>query len=63
MLFNTLVTLLTSQIVQNWQTNLCNFQKCINYGIYKTNIEFEKYLNILDGKYLQVLINFRLCNN
>ena len=37
--------------------------KCANYRMFKVEHKFEKYLDILEGKFLNSFINFRMCNN
>ena len=54
---------LTDQFKQNWSSTLQNSPKALNYRIYKENLQFENYLNILSKKDALILCRFRTCNN
>ncbi len=45
--------------MQQWNTNICNSAKCLNYRIYKSTFEFEKYLKILPPSLASIMSKFR----
>ena len=38
---------LSDKFIQNWNNNVMNSAKCLNYRIYKSNFCFEQYLSVL----------------
>ena len=55
--------ILKSQFIQKRQSDINMSTKCANYRMFKVEHKFEKYLDILEGKFLNSFINFRICNN
>ena len=41
---------LEDQFLQNWNSLVHNSPKAINHGTFKTELKYEKYLNILEMK-------------
>lgn len=54
--------ILKDQFLQNWNSTIQNSPKCLNYRIFKENLELEPYINILQPKYFKILCRFRTCN-
>jgi len=55
--------ILKSHIIQKWQSDINMSTICANYRMFKGEHKFEKYLDILEGKFLKSFTNFRMCNN
>ena len=54
---------LTSQFIQEWQSNLLNSSKCSFYRHLKENFGLEKYLLTLPTKFSRKICKFRLSNH
>ena len=54
---------LKETFTQKWKNDLNVSAKCVNYRLFKTQHEYESYLNILPTSYVKYMIDFRLCNN
>jgi hypothetical protein len=50
---------LSEKFIQNWNNNVMNSAKCLNYRIYKSNFCFEQYLSVLPSDLRMYLCNFR----
>ena len=53
---------LIDQFKQSWYSNLDNSPKALNYRIYKHELKFENYLDILTKKDAITFCKFRTCN-
>lgn len=54
---------LHDQFRQNWHTHIMDSAKSINYRLFKPELEFEIYLNILKNKDAITFCRFRTTNN
>ena len=54
---------LLDQFIQNWNTEVFESSKALNYRIYKTKFEFEEYFNILSQKQAKIICRFRTTNH
>ena len=54
---------LVDQFRQSWHENIENSPKCINYKIFKYDLVFEKYFDILDDRDIYTLCKFRTLNH
>ena len=54
---------LTDQYLQTWLSSVNDSPKALNYRIYKDNLVFENYLNILNDKDNLTLSKFRTTNH
>ena len=54
---------LIDHFIQNWRSKIRNSPKALNYRLYKHNLEFESYLNILPDKDAITFCKFRTCNH
>jgi hypothetical protein len=54
---------LTDQYLQTWLSSVNDSPKALNYRIYKDNLFFENYLNILNDKDNLTLSKFRTTNH
>jgi hypothetical protein len=54
---------LEDQFLQNWNSLVQYSPKAINYKTFKTEFEYEEYLNILEIKDAILLCRFRATNN
>ncbi len=52
-------TVLHDQYLQKWKANIFNSTKCLNYRIYKSDFEFEKYLTMLPPSLASFMSKFR----
>lgn len=55
--------ILQNQFVQDWRSIVDNSPKCINYRIFKTNLNLEKYLLILPTDLRITFTKLRTCNH
>ena len=55
--------ILTDQYLQTWLSSVNDSPKALNYRIYKDNLVFENYLNILNDKDNLTLSKFRTTNH
>ena len=62
-LYNTLKLNLIDQFKQSWNNTVQNSPKALNYRLYKDNLQFENFFNILDDKNIVTLSRFRTLNN
>ena len=53
---------LRDNFLQEWNSNLENSSKALNYRLYKQIFEFEKYFNILENKDIFTFCKFRTTN-
>ena len=56
-------TRLQCQFVQNWNNDIYNSQKCLNYRLFKTTFTFENYITELSLKSVITLAKFRTTNH
>ena len=54
---------LIDHFIQNRRSKIRNSPKVLNYRLYKHNLEFESYLNILPDKDAITFCKFRTCNH
>ena len=54
---------LIDQFIQTWNDDIQTSPKCLNYRIFKTDICFEEYFNILNIRDLITLCKFRTLNH
>ena len=54
---------LIDQFKQSWESTVENSPKSLNYRIFKEELKFENYLNILSKKDAITLLKFRICNH
>ena len=54
---------LTDQFKQNWQATIQTSPKALNYRIYKNELFFENYFQILSIKDAHTFCRFRTCNH
>ncbi len=54
---------LSNSFIQNWQTNVMNSAKCLNYRLYKTEFGFEQYLSMLSCDLRIYLCKYRCLSN
>ena len=54
---------LSDKFIQNWNNNVMNFAKCLNYRIYKSNFCFEQYLSVLPSDLRMYLCTSRCLSN
>jgi hypothetical protein len=54
---------LKDQFIQNWSANVFESNKCLNYRIFKTKFEIEKYLTEIPFKLRKALTSFRCRSN
>lgn len=54
---------LECQFIQNWQTNVFDSSKCINYRIFKTDFMLEKYITKLQPSLYIPIARYRTTNN
>ena len=47
---------LSDKFIQNWNNNVMNSAKCLNYRIYKSNFCFEQYLSVLPSDLRMYLV-------
>ena len=59
----TIKTSLQDQFKQIWNANMQSSAKTLNYRLFKENLEFENYFNILDSRDIYTLCKFRLVNH
>ena len=63
-LSQTVQVTLESEFKQEWQTSINTSSKCINYRLFKRNINSKiTFLSKLSPKLMKTFIKFRLCNN
>ena len=55
--------MLKTNYIATWKNDVYISPKCINYRIFKTQHELESYLCNLPEKYVNCLVNYRMCNN
>ena len=55
--------MLKTNYIAIWKNDVYITPKCINYKIFKTQHEWESYLCNLPEKYVNCLVNYRMCNN
>ena len=53
---------LRDNFLQEWNSNLENSSKALNYRFYKQIFEFENYFNILENKDIFTFYKFRTTN-
>ena len=53
---------LRDHFLQEWNSNLENSPKALNYRLYKQMFEFENYFNILENKDIFTFCKFRTTN-
>jgi thioester reductase-like protein len=53
---------LRDNFLQEWNSNLENSPKALNYRLYKQIFEFENYFNILENKNIFTFCKFRTTN-
>ena len=46
-----------------WGDTVFNFSKCLNYRIFKTDLEFEQYFNLLPNDQATAVCHFRSLNH
>ena len=51
--------ILLDQLFQNWNSLLQNSSKGKNYALYKDNVKQSKYLSILNGPLVKIMLKFR----
>lgn len=54
---------LKDHFLQNWQATVADSHKCLVYRIYKKNLSFEKYLDILPTNLGKLLCKYRTTNH
>ena len=54
---NKVKTRLSDQFKQEWNNNVNETEKCLNYRIYKRDLSFERYLNILPFPLAKTCLN------
>ena len=59
----TIKTRLQCQFVQNWNQDVFNSSKCLNYRLFKTTFILEKYITELSLKSAITLAKFRTTNH
>jgi len=62
-LLSILEHMLKTNYIETWKNDVYSSPKCIYYRIFKTQHELESYLCNLPEKYVNCLVNYRMCNN
>ena len=57
------ITRLQCQFVQNWNEDVFNSSKCLNYRLFKTTFSLEKYINDMPLKSAILPARFRTTNH
>ena len=60
---NTCKRRLKDQFIQKWDNDVKTNEKCLTYRIFKHDLKFENYLDILPQQYRTPFSKFRLCNH
>ena len=55
--------MLKSKYTESWKNDVHNAPKCVYYRIFKTQHVLENYLCTLPEKYVNYIVNYRMCNN
>ena len=59
---NKVAQILNDNYIQAWQSNVFDSNKCINYRVFKTELYYENYINVLSPKLRIAFTKFR-CRN